>query len=772
MKRSSDYIILTIALLGFILSGCQKTQESNHPRLFFQASEVEQLTKQRLTTHKEEWESLLSISKSTSESVSFKELNSKKLHNASEKLMAIALVQLIDPSQPYLPYLKKSILEFCSWPKWDAWFAKEIKAPINDLSVGQALIGICAAYDMQYDAFSEDEKQFIEKRLVQIADCFHDDYARFRTERFDIMNCNHGVNAYGGLSAVLYTVDHLDSELKAKWEKTLDHKYERLTSVMNDYMSDGASDEGATYFMFQLKTYLQWFEILRNNKYKSDTLPYSDLEWFKNTSTYGVYTILPGGDDNFGGLARYADCNPDFWGDPKCTFPLLAKVLNDPIAKWMANDIDVYHTEKWRDKSGNKESASNESYDVWRYIWKGNNVEAIDLSTLPNWHFFEDLGIFVYRSSWQNNAEYFTCKSGQHYQGHGTPDDGQFMLHKAGVPYLVDLGYSQPKTTKEHNVLLVDGKGQVGEGQNWPNFGSFPDNKDNWGTTEFHMVDEKLPYFNVVLNPTNLYDSTCLKNWRREFIFLDDFYVLRDAIENDRQAEVELLLNSYVSEPGSKDTYEYINTRNLNPFTNEGAGNWSINPSTKKGTEPLRVVDLSGKNWKHQIKESWYSDNYIFKVSGEGMVQQGYHISSTAKGKELTGLKVFGFEKSIEGLTFENKGDQILIKRNEKLIGAIDWQADQMNGYYKNGELTTWFFRNATELNLNGIVMNTEHPVSGKISLLNKRINMLIETEQPVTIGIDGLSGELSLPEGNSNVTVSGSKKREIKISTKGTYSL
>jgi hypothetical protein len=85
-----------------------------------------------------------------------------------------------------------------------------------------------------------------------------------------------------------------------------------------------------------------------------------------------------------------------------------------------------------------------------------------------------------------------------------------------------------------------------------------------------------------------------------------------------------------------------------------------------------------------------------------------------------------------------------------------------MNGYYKNGELTTWFFRNTTELNLNGIVMNTEHPVSGKISLLNKRINMLIETEQPVTIGIDGLSGELTLPEVNSNVTVSGTQKREI----------
>lgn len=750
-------------------------EQHKHPRLFFQHSEIESLKKQSKTTHSEEWESLLSISKRTSENVSFKKLSSKLLHNESENLMAIALVQMIDPSQPYLPYLKKSVIEFCSWTKWDQWFAGEIKVPVNDLSLGQALIGICGAYDIQHNQFSKEERGFIESRLVLIGDHYHDDYSRFSTNRIDIMNCNHGTNAYGGLSAVLYTVDNLDAELKEKWEKTLEHKFDRLTSVMNNYMSDGASDEGATYYMFQLKTYLQWFEILRNCKFKSDTQPYSDLEWFKNTVTYCVYSVLPGGNDNFGGLARFADCNPNFWGDPKCIFPLMAKIFNDPMAQWIANDLAVNNSEAWRDKAGNDVSKGDAKYDVWRYLWKDASVKSEGPEELPNWHLFEDLGIFAWRSSWANNASYFTCRSGQHYQGHGQPDDGQFMLHKAGIPYIVDLGYSNPKTTREHNVLIVDGKGQIGEGQNWPDFGFYPENKDNWGRTDFYLVDnnpETNHYFNVVLDPTNLYDSTSLKSWKREFIFLNDFYVLHDVIENKESAEAELLLNSYVSEPGEKDTYEYLNTRNLNPFNSISNNQWEIIPSTVENAEPLLVYDLSGDNWKHDIKESWYSDNYIYKVTGKGMVHQGYHISSTAHGKDLAATKVFGFEEEIKGLIFKKQPNGIQIKKKKKEVGSIIWESDKMNGYYKSGVASTWFFRNIKGLNVEGLEMVSTNPVNGTIMLKDEKLSLLISSKEKTKISLKGLPANIKLPASCKNVKVRGTETIEILISKGGVHSL
>jgi hypothetical protein len=737
---------------------------------------MERLKAQARTTHLEEWESLLGISKRTSENVSFKELSSKLLHNQSENLMAISLVQMIDPSQAYLPYLKKSIIEFCSWPKWDQWFAGEIKVPVNDLSLGQALIGICGAYDIQYHQFSKEEKTFIEKRLTLIGDHYHDDYSRFSTNRLDIMNCNHGTNAYGGLSAVLYTIDNLDTELKEKWEKTLDHKFKRLSSVMNTYMSDGASDEGATYYMFQLKTYLQWFEILRNCKFKSETKPYSDLLWFQNTTNYCIYSILPGGNDNFGGLARFADCNPNFWGDPKCVFPLLAKIFQDPTAQWVANDMDVENSEAWRDKSGKDITKQETNYDVWRYLWKDAEVKSSAPNNLPNWHFFNNLGIFAWRSSWDNKASYFTCRSGQHYQGHGQPDDGQFMLHKAGVPYIVDLGYSNPKTTREHNVLILDGKGQIGEGQNWPNFGFYPENKDNWGNTDFYLVDENPAsnhYFNVVVDPSNLYDSTNLESWKREFIFLDDFYVVHDVIENNKTAEAELLLNSYVSEPGEKDTYEYINTRDLNPFTSTANNVWHIQPSTNQATEKLVVHDLSGENWKHQVKKSSYSDNYIYKVTGDGMVEQGYHISSKAVGKSLHATKVFGFNNDINGLSFEKRKDGFIIKKDKSRIGQINWGANKSSGYYHTSEQNSWFFRNTKHLNINHLQLDASVAISGNISIVNGTLCGVIKTNKAANISLEGLPKDIHLPTNNTNLLIDNkSEKLIIKILTGGTFAL
>lgn len=769
-------ISIVVLYLVFVSLVSIRAQGQTHPRLFFQQSEIEKLKEQSKTTHQEEWKSLLNICEQTSRNVSFKELSSKQLHNDSEKLMAIALVQMIDTSQSYLPYLKKSIKDFCAWKKWDKWFSGDIKVPVNDLSLGQALIGICAAYDIQYDKFSEKEKAFIEERLVLIGDHYHDDYGRFATNRLDIMNCNHGTNAYGGLSAVLYTVDNLDEDIKAKWTKTLDHKFDRLSSVMNSYMSDGASDEGATYYMFQLKTYLQWFEILRNCKFKSENEPYSDLQWFKNTATYCVYSILPGGKDNFGGLARFADCNPNFWGDPKCIFPLMAKIFKDPTAQWIANDMDVKNSEAWRDKSGEsiKRIDAGGNYDVWRYLWKDASVKSVDPSGLPNWHFFNNLGIFAWRSSWDNDASYFTCRSGQHYQGHGQPDDGQFMLHKAGVPYIVDLGYSNPKTTREHNILMVDGKGQVGEGQNWPNFGFYPENKDNWGKTEFIIVDNNPKtdhYFNVVLDPSKLYDSTALKSWKREFIYLNDFYILHDVVENNVEAEAELLLNSYVSEPGEKDTYEYINTRDLNPFTSVADNKWKVLPSVSKNTEPLIVFDLSGNNWRHEIKKSWYSDNYIYKVTGDGNVHQGFHISSKAKGKDLKATKVFGFSKSIKELDFKKTDGGIEVLKGNEVVGAINWQQDEMKGYYSKNESCNWFFRDTQALQLNGLSMFASAPVSGTIIKKGNKLSLLIDCNELTEIKLQGLSEDAELNVNNENVSVAGTNNKVIKIRTKGVYS-
>ena len=54
--------------------------------------------------------------------------------------------------------------------------------------------------------------------------------------------------------------------------------------------------------------------------------------------------------------------------------------------------------------------------------------------------------------------------------GHVHPDANHFVLFGGGQWLMRDDGY-QPKWTGQHNTLLVNGHGQLGEGAEWFNGG-------------------------------------------------------------------------------------------------------------------------------------------------------------------------------------------------------------------------------------------------------------------------------------------------------------
>ena len=70
-----------------------------------------------------------------------------------------------------------------------------------------------------------------------------------------------------------------------------------------------------------------------------------------------------------------------------------------------------------------------------------------------------DKGLVVARDSWENNASMFTFTCGRGYSGcWNHPDDNTFTFHARGESYIVDLG-ANFKDSKEHNVVIVNGKG-------------------------------------------------------------------------------------------------------------------------------------------------------------------------------------------------------------------------------------------------------------------------------------------------------------------------
>ncbi|WP_165835992.1 DUF4962 domain-containing protein [Marinifilum breve] len=785
-------VVLMITLFAGTIRNSQAQNVKSHPRVFFQKDELKEFADMRLTTHKNEWESLLLICEKLNKMEPIERPKSKLVFSFPEKLAAVALVQLLDPKQKYQKTFEKHFWTILKWKEWDKWIEGKGKGPGGDLGIAQALIALTACYDWQYQNFTKKEREYINQRLIRIAHHFYEDYSRFHTNSFAIMNCNHGTNVYAALSAVLYGVDDVPKEYQKEWTDCLEHKYETLTSQMNSLMSDGFSDEGATYFMFQLKTYVQWMELRRNALEKGYGEPYQSLDWFKNASSYCMYSILPGGKDNFGGLARYADANPKFWGNPYSVFPALAKNLQDSIAQWLSSKLELGEVELWRaEKKTEKDQDQKSNFDVWRYIWRDASVPAVDLNTLPNWHFFEDAGMYVWRSSWENDASYFTIKSGQHYQGHGQPDDGQFMIHRAGVPYIIDMGYSYPKYTNEHNVLLVNGKGQVGDGDIWSEFGLYPENKDIWGKTDVILSTGKQDgsdYFNLICDPSNMYPLEELEYWHREVVGFNGIFLMRDEMKAKQDVDFELLLHSYTSRQGKKDAYVYDKDRNVNPFKSEKGREWKIDP--RKGKAPLLVIkDLSNETWIEKVEEAWFYDNYLRKKNGVGHVQLGNVIKRKQHSSEANSLLFFGFEDQLEGREIKplKKEDGLGIYKNGKLETEISWsekaKTNQLNFkgemagiHFQDGEVKEYFGREVNALSRgNEMLLQSDKPIS--VHVLHQKEKLILHlsgneksvlslsmSKKPQEVLIDGNSSNINWSKGVLIVPVGGNEKQKIEI--------
>ncbi len=108
---------------------------------------------------------------------------------------------------------------------------------------------------------------------------------------------------------------------------------------------------------------------------------------------------------------------------------------------------------------------------------------AAALERLAPGRLYADVGTVLARTSWDADATFaaFVCRplGGHSYAdlcarynlggtGHNHPGQGHFLLSAGGVILAGDTGYTYAKTTRDHNTILIDGKGQYGDGEMWP----------------------------------------------------------------------------------------------------------------------------------------------------------------------------------------------------------------------------------------------------------------------------------------------------------------
>ncbi|MBN1773060.1 MAG: heparinase II/III family protein [Deltaproteobacteria bacterium] len=621
--------VLTASSAGLEARVTVQFRHPEHPKLVFDASELAELRARRDRPEwSDVWAEMLDEAEGYDDPIPDPGPG-RDIRGYADRLMNLALIQLIDPAQPFDEPLWTYFFTMLRYPNWD----EDAAEPFNnlDLTVGHFLTALAITYDWHYDRLTPAERAEVRARLRGVADrwCSTSWMRTYRdidwTHFGSVTNNHYWINHEGVAAAAFVLADEMPEAERAAWVAQLEENLAIILSVLED---DGTSNEGVAYHSYGQINLFRWLDF-RDRALGGNTA--TAVPWFRESVLWDLYSVLPGGADNYGGVANFGDCPVSHYNSPRTISAWLARRLGDGRAQWTAENLD------------------NPRRTAWSYLWYDPTVAVVERSTLPTWRFFPDKGIWAWRSSWDEDATYLSLKSGSYFGGHEQPDAGHFILHRAGVPYVTDHGYSYLKMSDEHNLLLVDGAGQHGEGTQWM-AGQDP---TDWAHAEAVLGDAR--YFDVLADPTSMMLSETLTSWRREVVGLgSDLFFVHDTMQGTAAMTLDLLLHSYRSAAptGSGLAYTYAELRTENPWREEAAGRWAIHP--RDGVPALHVGDASAAAWTATLEPSSYvpeqnPDTRTYNESG-ARFDVGWRLrrSRTASAATSTTALWFGDDLELE----------------------------------------------------------------------------------------------------------------------------
>jgi hypothetical protein len=453
--------MLRRTFLGGLL-GIPATLESHrgsHPRLYFDSARRDQLRAAAAGTHAAVWKLIRQQADSFAaqrppvyqETSDEEQLWQREVGN---KLPFLALAHAITGESKYLTAARDWSLASCGYPHWGG---KRFDG--TDLAAGHQLFGLALVYDWLYaDLDAAAKATILDTLLTRGATMFRACSTQYW--RNEYLQNHLWVNITGLAAAALAVFDEPGAGERAEaWLGLILDKYRRTEAALGP---DGASHEGVGYWSYGVEYMLKFWRLAAELLGEDLSSP-----WWANTAAYRLYLGLPRNAwTPRNTIVDLADCPRYDWYGPEYLLRALASRYRDGHAQWLAAEI---------------ESAGVAGYAArWlNLLWYDPKVAPLPPSDLPTLRHFEDLGIVSARSDWSGSESLLVFKCGPPIGrqatrqfdfdpggGHVHPDNNHFVLFGAGEWLVRDDGYTW-KQTDHHNTLLVDGKGQLGEGYQW-----------------------------------------------------------------------------------------------------------------------------------------------------------------------------------------------------------------------------------------------------------------------------------------------------------------
>lgn len=278
---------------------------------------------------------------------------------------------------------------------------------------------------------------------------------------------NHRWHRNAGMTASLMAIADIP-ELKGRTEYLMQQMQQEVEFIFKWWPADGDCHEGAGYqqfgFLYLGLTAQIWDRVTGTEYLKhpgfTGAWKQQIYYWAPGRQSYMTFGDAPNTEGTLGNLGM--------------AFFLCSKVSRDQDAQ--AALLNYYN--KCSLKAGKPTVAWSllATYDP--------TVGTGDFNAIPPYHLFADLGAASMRDNWTDNAVLFTFKCGPyggyklneyahahpvdgkpHYVNlaHDDPDANGFAMGSAGEFFFHPGRYDQVKQTENCNSILVDGKGQRGE---------------------------------------------------------------------------------------------------------------------------------------------------------------------------------------------------------------------------------------------------------------------------------------------------------------------
>lgn len=418
----------------------------------------------------------------------------------------LALLTLLNGERRWLEESKRWIFHAVNQPDWD------------ESDEAELLFGIGLALSWLDKLLLDEEKEQISIKLLSQCRSVFSFINTHQKESWPGQYWfHHNWMNYTGFVTAAYALKKYSPAESKEWTERTKENFKTLLPLLPD---DGSNYEGITKWKEGILWLLMYAHLVRDEEGLD---LFKDSSYLKNTFYYRLYQCSPVFEQHY----NFGNCHDKRGSHSIAVYYKLASEYGIKEAQWMGDNIlrnFLYREHKILPEA------------FLELLWFNPGIDKKAPTNLPKSRFFPDQGLLSCRSSWAPDAFAFAVKAGapggnrqwdtswkmQGEEGFSRrnlsnqhADDGSIILWKGLNNYVVDEGFNREISASNHNMILFDGKGYIGDGK-----------KDVYLNTKYHQKPEILTAIKkneliyMVMDLSPMYDQQLqVEKLKRHFFY-------------------------------------------------------------------------------------------------------------------------------------------------------------------------------------------------------------------------------------------------------------